>query len=348
MTGPLPPDRARSGVNAGPRWWPLAPDPDLTPIGARRAYGEVLAVYLAFFLVGIVAAGLLLAGRSADVTSTGSWGVYLTAAVDQVMQIGLAVAVVLLLAARRGVRPGLLGLRVPRRADGRVAVSQSIRMMAWCFLAIIAGNIFVALLQTGSLPQTRAAAPELIYSVVQAAQAGVIEELVVLAFVVVTLRQAGRPWWEVTAVALVLRAAYHIYYGPGVVGILIWAALFYCIYLRFRQLLPLMVCHGLWDSVAFLSRASTVVLGVGELMVAALWLTAVILWLIERNNPPAAVPAAGHQPVRPGPVALAQMGAPPLPPPAVHPPPGWHPDPAGTNRWRWWDGHRWTDYMSPH
>lgn len=337
MHDPAPATPPRSA--RGPKWWSAAPDPVLPPITARRAYTEVLAVYAAFFLVGIIAAGLLLAGRSDDVTSTGSWGVYLTAAVDQLTQIGLAVAVVLLLAARRRVRPADLGWRIPRLADGRVAVSRSVRMVAWCFAAIVFGNIFVALLQTGSLPDTRTSAPELIFSVVQAAQAGVIEELVVLAFVVVTLRQAGRPWWEVTTVALVLRAAYHIYYGPGVFGILIWAALFYWIYLRFRQLVPLMVCHGIWDAVAFLSRASTAVLVVGELLVVALWLTSVILWLIERNAPSPAVP--------PGPAPPPAVRSPAAPSPA-YPPPGWHPDPAGANRWRWWDGRRWTDYVSPH
>lgn len=336
---------APPGTESGRSWWSAAPDPDLPPIGARRAYTEVVLVYLAFFVVGIIAAGLLLANRAQDVTSTGSWGVYMTGAVDQLTQIGLAVAVVLLLAARRGVSPAALGLRVPRLPDGRVAVSRSIRMAGWCFLAIVAGNVFVALLQTGSLPTSHANAPELIFSVVQSAQAGVIEELVVLAFVVVTLRQAGRPWWEVTAVALVLRAAYHIYYGPGVVGILVWASLFYWLYLRFRQLVPLMVCHGLWDTVAFLSRATDAVLVVGELFVVALWITSVILWLVERNNKPPATLAAA------GPGTAPWPGATPRPWPGTppgYPPPGWHPDPAGHNRWRWWDGQRWTDHVSTH
>lgn len=339
-----------SGPPTGRPWWSAAPDPDLPPIGARRAYTEVLLVYLAFFVVGIIAAALLLANRTQDVNITGSWGVYMTGAVDQITQIGLAVAVVLLLAARRGVSPGALGLGVGRLPDGRVAVSRFIRNVGWCFLAIMAGNVVVALLQTGSLPTGRNDVPELIFSVVESAQAGVIEELVVLAFVVVSLRQAGRPWWEVTVVALVLRGAYHIYYGPGVIGILVWASIFYWIYVRTRQLLPLMLCHGLWDTVAFLSRAVPAIAGVGALVVIGLWITCLILWLVERNNGRASLASAAGPWMGPRPWAGPAPGPTPWagPAPGPYPPPGWHPDPTGHNRWRWWDGYRWTEHVSTH
>jgi hypothetical protein len=41
-----------------------------------------------------------------------------------------------------------------------------------------------------------------------------------------------------------------------------------------------------------------------------------------------------------GPNAPALTAAPTLPPP------GWHPDPYGQHRYRWWDGHRWTEQIS--
>ncbi|MGA2036156.1 MAG: DUF2510 domain-containing protein [Acidimicrobiales bacterium] len=28
------------------------------------------------------------------------------------------------------------------------------------------------------------------------------------------------------------------------------------------------------------------------------------------------------------------------------PPPNWQPDPSGQYRWRWWNGHQWTDHVS--
>ncbi|HMC40834.1 MAG TPA: CPBP family intramembrane glutamic endopeptidase, partial [Acidimicrobiales bacterium] len=234
------------------RWWAPGADPDVPRIGVRRAVVEVTLVYLAFFAAGVVAAGLIVGGHSHDFPTDGSWGVYMTETVSVLSEMGLAVAVVILLAGRRGVSPAALGLSVPRLPDGRVAVSAMIRMAAWCFVAIGVGLTVTGLLETGHLPKGHTSAPLLIIDAVHSVDAGVVEELVVLAFVVVTLRQAGLSWAVVTPAALVLRAAYHIYYGPGVVGILIWAALFFWIYLRFRTIVPLIICHAYWDIIVSL------------------------------------------------------------------------------------------------
>jgi hypothetical protein len=279
----------------------------------------------------VVGAALLLAGRYQNLLEHASWALYAAQVVDVVAQVGLAVAVVVLLGARRGVTPAVLGVRVPRRPDGRPAVSQTVRIVAWALVALIVGGVVNAHLQSGHLPTGSASAPELVFGIFASVQAGVVEELVVLAFVVVTLRQARRPWWEITLVALVLRGSYHIYYGPGVLGILVWAALYYWTYLRFRQVVPLMVCHTIWDSVGFLSQRWPGVAFVAVLAVLAVWIAAPILWLVERSERRTAAPAAWG------------YGAPPL---AAWPPPGWHPDPGGENRWRWWDGRAWTEHVS--
>ena len=355
------------------RWYSIAPDPDLPPLDRRRAYLEVLGVYLAFFAAPIVAAALILGSRSADLRDNGSWGIYMTSTLSVVSYIGLAVVVVLLLLARRGVSRAAFGLTLPRRPDGTVATSQTIRIAGWCFFAILVGVIVTGLLETGHLPTEHHNVPETIFSVFDAAQAGVVEEFVALGFVVVTLRQAGRPWWEVTTVALVLRGAYHIYYGPGVFGILIWAALYYWIYLRFRTLVPLIVCHALWDTISLVGQSYHAVAGIGVLGILALFLTSVILWLIDRNHPPAVVVGGGGAwpsggvAVGGGGVGVGGGGfgaggpeayggggpngsqgwnGTPIPPQL--PPPGWHPDPSGANRWRWWDGQRWTEHVSQH
>jgi membrane protease YdiL (CAAX protease family) len=295
----------------------------------------VLLVFAAFFLAGIVGAGLLLADRYKNPFQNGSWSDYVPGIIDLVAQTGLAIAVVMLLAARRGVAAQTLGLTLPRAVDGRLAAGRAARILAWAVFAQVLGGIINAALQTGHLPTSKPNAPELIFAVTDSIQAGIVEELVVLAFVVVTLRQAGRAWWEVAMVALVLRASYHIYYGPGVVGILVWAALFYWIYLRTRSLILLMVCHAAWDTVGFLSQRWTAVAGFAVLAAVAIWIAAPITWLIERNHAvPGAASASGQAPTV-GPSAWQQVS-----------PPGWHPDPAGLHYWRWWDGRSWTEYVS--
>jgi hypothetical protein len=135
---------------------------------------------------------------------------------------------------------------------------------------------------------------------------------------------------------VVLRGSYHIYYGPGVVGILVWAALFYWIYLRTRSLLLLMLCHAAWDTVGFLSQRWPAVAGVAIVGAVAIWIAAPITWLTARN----AVGPGGERYRR-------EIGFGPAPgPAAAMAPPSWQPDPAGTHRWRWWDGQRWTSHVS--
>ena len=307
----------------------------LPPISTRRAYTEVLFVFSVFFLTGIIAAGLLLANRYKDVLANASWGIYVPQAVDALMQSSVAVVLVLLLAARRGVSWRTLGLAPPRRSDGRVASARTTRIVAWALLAQVAGGILNAVLQSGHLPTTKPTAPALLFAVTDSVQAGVVEEFVVLAFVVVTLRQAGRPLWEVIAVGLVLRGSYHIYYGPGVVGILLWAGLFLWIYLRTQALLPLIATHIAWDAVGFLSQRWGAVAAVAILVTIAIWIAAPVTWLVERGQRPRVALWGGHVS---GP-ALGQWTGSPAPP-------GWYPDPSGVHHWRWWDGYRWTGHAS--
>jgi hypothetical protein len=339
---PAPPDQKR-------HWWSPAPAPDLPPISAKRAYTEVLFTFSAFFLTGVIAAGLLLAGRYKNVLSNASWALYVPQAIDVLIQSAVAAVLVLLLCERRGVSRATLGLRWQRQADGRFAAGATTRVFAWAIFAQIVGGVINALLQTGHLPTSKPSAPELLFGVADSIQAGIVEELVVLAFVVVTLRQARRPLWEVVIVALVLRGSYHIYYGPGVVGILVWAALFLWIYLRTNALLPLMITHAAWDSVSFLSQRWAAIALVAVLVTVAIWIAAPITWAVERGDRERASRAGwspawsqGHE-WGTGPTWPADGYSPPG---SSWIPPGWHPDPSGAHYWRWWDGYRWTDHVS--
>jgi hypothetical protein len=110
---------------------------------------------------------------------------------------------------------------------------------AWAVLALVVGSVVTSIFKTAGYPFGRASASNLVYGAVRSFNAGIVEETVVLAFLVITLEQARGRSSEIVAVALVLRGSYHIYYGPGVIGILVWASLFVWLFLRTRSLLPL-------------------------------------------------------------------------------------------------------------
>jgi membrane protease YdiL (CAAX protease family) len=305
----------------------------LPRISTARAYTEVLFVFGAFFASGIVLAGLIVGGHSNDITTDGSWGLYGAQAVQLLFQMALAVVVVWLLSERRAVSLQTLGVVWPSDENGNFSPGRTVRNFAWAVLALAIGLSITSLLHTGSLPKNEANLPATLLAVFVGLNAGVVEELVVLAFVVVTLRQARRPWWEVTLVALVLRCSYHIYYGVGVVGILIWASLFYWTYLRTRSILPLMISHAAWDTFALLSQRwpwaiSIVLIGGGAVLIAG-----PITWLIERDKQPPvawhpgfAGPGPGGWPATPPSPASLPASLPPSRP--ASPGPTWSADPA--------------------
>ncbi|MHB1508298.1 MAG: CPBP family intramembrane glutamic endopeptidase [Acidimicrobiales bacterium] len=95
---------------------------------------------------------------------------------------------------------------------------------------------------TGALP----AYYDVVY-VAMAGVAGVVEELVVLGYLVRRLEQIGlRPIW-VVLIAVSVRGSYHLYYGWGVLPILLWATISVLMYRRFRRLGPFIIVHMLWD-----------------------------------------------------------------------------------------------------
>lgn len=85
------------------------------------------------------------------------------------------------------------------------------------------------------------------WQVVAGFSAGIVEEIVVLGFLVRRLEQLGlRPAW-VVIIAVLVRVSYHLYYGWGAVTIALWALVSVLVYLRIRRLLPFILCHIAWD-----------------------------------------------------------------------------------------------------
>jgi len=240
----------------------------------------VLGVFLAFFAAGIVAGGETLTRRYP--APSGSWAVFTPATIGQLTMAGLAVAVTVLLSSRRGITLRTLGLGLPRRAGGGVAVAAAFRMGVWAIVALVVGAAITQALATGHLAQPVTQDNSyLMYTTASSLAAGVVEETVVLAFVVTTLRQAGRPLAEILAVAVVLRCSYHDYYGPGVVGIAVWAAIFVWLFLRTGSVIPLVVVHFLWDASIFWAQRWHWVSAVSAICAILLVAAATVSWLAE-------------------------------------------------------------------
>lgn len=263
----------------GGHWWSLAPVPASERISPARAYTEALGVYLVFFGASIVAAAGSLAGSNPP--NPEGWWVTGESGFDQVAQSVLAVALVVLLAARRGRRPADVGLAARARRGGP-GLRQCVRMAAWAAVAFLVGSGVTSALASGGYPFGHPNPANTTLELVLSVNAGVLEEVVVLGFLVTTLEQAGRPRLEIAAVALLCRAAYHIYYGPGVVGILVWAAVFLWLFWRFRSIVPMLLAHVGWDALVFLGQLSSDWSWVLVLAILVLVVVAVTLWLADR------------------------------------------------------------------
>ena len=283
------------GRPARAHWWSVQPPPPAGRISARRAYAEVLLVFAAFFAASIVAGGETLAGRYPP--PSGSWAIFTPATISELGTSVLAVLVVILLSARRGVTPRSLGLSWPRKGDGTPGAAQSLRIGVWAVLALLAGGAVTTALAMGSkLGQpAHQDASYLIYAVGAAVTAGVVEEMVVLAFVVTTLRQAARPLPEIAVVAVLLRCSYHDYYGLGVLGISVWATVFVWLFLRTGSILPLIVVHIAWDANIFLGQRWHAIPLAGANVYLLLFVLAAITWLadVRARGPGLQAPLAG-------------------------------------------------------
>ena len=79
-------------------------------------------------------------------------------------------------------------------------------------------------------------------------QAAVVEKIVVLGYLVRRLEQRGWSATTVVVIAVLVRVSYHLYYGPGVLPIVLWALATVLVYRWLRRLLPFIVCHFVWDA----------------------------------------------------------------------------------------------------
>jgi hypothetical protein len=248
---------------------------------------EVAAVFAAFFGAAVGEAAASLTG---DLPSQSrlAWGVVGPGAFGEIATAGLGVAVVLMVCRRRGLDAGVVGFQRPLTVAGPsrgAAFTAGLRTVTWAGLALLVGSVVTSALQSGTNDLHIRGASDLVLGLAGSVNAGFLEESVVLAFVVVTLEQARRPVFEIYLIAVVLRVSYHIYYGPGSLGIVIWAAVFVWLYRRGRSLWPLIVLHVYWDLTSFATKASKPAGAVMFLVLILAFLIAPVTWLAERNQP---------------------------------------------------------------
>jgi membrane protease YdiL (CAAX protease family) len=171
---------------------------------------------------------------------------------------GLApVALVIYLMARSGETPSDMGL------DASQPARDAVRGAA---LAALIGGTGLALYLTAyklgislnvvpeDLPALWWRIPVLILN---AAQNGILEEVLVIGYLLRRLDQLGWTPWRAILFAAVLRGSYHLYQGfGGFLGNAAMGVVFGFLYRRWGRVTPLVVAHTLIDTVAFVGYAA--------------------------------------------------------------------------------------------
>jgi membrane protease YdiL (CAAX protease family) len=177
----------------------------------------------------------------------------------QVAGIAEALAPVLLvlyLLARSGERPADIGLDAsqPRTDVARGAVLAAVIGGVGLLFYIAAFHLGFSLkIVPESLPAIWWRIPVLLLS---AAHDGILEEIVVLAYLLRRLDQLGWTPWKAILCSAVLRGSYHLYQGFGAfVGNAVLGIVFGVLYKRWGRCTPMIVAHTLIDAVTFVGYA---------------------------------------------------------------------------------------------
>jgi membrane protease YdiL (CAAX protease family) len=181
---------------------------------------------------------------------------------DLVLQIvGIAealtpVLLVLYLMARSGEPPAVIGLDAsqPGRDVRRGLVVAAVIGGAGLGLYVAAFQLGISLnIVPESLPNIWWRIPVLLLS---AAHDGILEEILVIGYLLRRLGQLGWTPWKAIVVAAILRGSYHLYQGLGAfVGNFVMGIIFGVLYRRWGRVTPLIIAHALIDAVTFVGYA---------------------------------------------------------------------------------------------
>jgi membrane protease YdiL (CAAX protease family) len=167
------------------------------------------------------------------------------------------VVLVFYLLARTGEGPSDMGLDAsqPARDTLRGAVLAAAIGGAGLGLYLAAYHLGLSLnVVPESLPAVWWRIPVLILS---AAHDGILEEILVIGYLLRRLDQLGWPAWKAIACSAILRGSYHLYQGFGAfIGNAAMGVIFGYLYRRWGRVTPLIIAHTLIDAVTFVGYAA--------------------------------------------------------------------------------------------
>jgi membrane protease YdiL (CAAX protease family) len=213
------------------------------------------ALFAVINLIGSLTAPKALASQSAVLVGSLAPGrplLDLTLQLASILTTLAPVALVFYLLAREGEGPSALGLDLTRPASdiARGAVLAAVIGGSGLALYIAAFHLGISLnVVPESLPSVWWRIPVL---VLDAAQNGILEEVLVLGYLLRRLDQLGWSPAKAIAVAAVVRGSYHLYQGfGGFIGNAILGVIFGVLYKRWGRITPMVIAHTLIDTGAF-------------------------------------------------------------------------------------------------
>jgi membrane protease YdiL (CAAX protease family) len=250
--------RRDSVLNRVLHGWPRTP-PTLDP-ALRRVQGIELLIVLAIFPLGStyqavvdlierIQAGFSIPSHTIP-PLRGAWLEFSFGSFVEILQLG-SVFLVWYLLVRSDEGLGGINLGLRRWRMDLAFLLPIFIVVQW--LPIVAGthilsatNLhgFFLLPSSGPLPLSLLTS----FQVIQGLVAGILEEIVILGYLVRRLEQRGFGIAAVVAIDVLVRVSYHLYYGWNVIPIACWALVSVLVYLRVRRLLPFIICHFVWDA----------------------------------------------------------------------------------------------------
>ena len=148
--------------------------------------------------------------------------------------------------------------RGPRQEKGQLSGGRwrkdlALLLPVWIFVQVIPQAVGSAIVTGAHIPRYDVVGPHLptafvAIGLLMSLQAGVVEEIVVLGYLVRRLEQRG---WSVTAVvvvAVLVRVLVSPLLRTRVLPIALWATASVLAYRKIRRLMPFIICHFVWDT----------------------------------------------------------------------------------------------------